>query len=81
MTEIKLNIGEKIEFVEYAKILTVKDGDIIVLKTDQILTVDTIEYLKNSLSSSVKELGENIKVKIIILEQGMDIGVLRKGEP
>ena len=61
---------EKIDFIESMKVLKLEPGDIIVLKSDQVLGMEMIKIFK-------EQIGKVTKNKILILEGGSDIGVLR----
>ena len=65
----------KIDFIQSLSKLEFKDGDIIVLKTPNRLSKDSREYLEKFIGSISKALP--VKVRMIILEDGMDIGILR----
>lgn len=56
--------------------LVIKDGDIVVLKHARMLTDEACNRLKQIVDSQLKPIYPNIKV--LVLEEGMDIGVLTK---
>ena len=62
---------EKIDFIKSMKVLKLEPGDIIVLKSDQVLSMEMIKLLKD-------HVGKITETKVLILEPGLDIGVLRK---
>ena len=64
---------DKIDFIESMKILKCEPGDIVVLKIDMALTEDVYSRLK-------KHIKGIVKTEVLILQQGMDIGILRKNE-
>jgi len=63
----------KIDFVQELKVLKVQPGDVIILKTDLIFRSGEAA---SALANHVKEI-IGAGVKVILLEQGMGIGVLR----
>jgi len=68
---------KKIDYIKSLQTLTIKENDILVVKTPNVLTKDVYVYLtaqiENNLPDSLKG-----KIKIFLLEEGMDIGVIRK---
>lgn len=66
-----------INFLQSMQKLELKEGDIIVLRHPYKLSEETIVNLKSQIQLIIKSAGFN--VKIMVLEEGMDIGVLRKG--
>ena len=67
---------DEIDFIQSMQRLDIKDGDILVLKTKSILSEHAISNLKNSIELAINIIG--FKVKCLVLEDDMDIGVLRK---
>lgn len=65
-----------IDYLKTMQKLDVKDGDIIVIKNPYKLSAETYTNLRLAIQKILKEYGYNVKV--MILEDGMDIGVLRK---
>ncbi len=61
---------DKIDYIESMKILRCKPGDIVVLKTNRILDAEIANHIENIIQKVVNN-------KCLILEDGMDIGVLR----
>jgi len=70
---------EKIEFIKSMQVLELKKNDILVFKTDERLSVETHKHFKEAIE---EYLPDNIKgkVKVLILDSGMDIGVIRRNE-
>ena len=70
---------EKIEFVKSMQVLELKENDILVFKTDERFSAEAHKHFKEAIEEC---LPDNIKgkVKMWILESGMDLGVIRKGE-
>ena len=68
----------KIDFIESMKVLEFKRGDVIVMTTSGPIPTDVRDYLRGAVKEvfHVEERG----VKVVILEDGMDIGIMR-GEP
>ena len=56
--------------------LDIKDNDIIVLRHPYALSRNCSEHLRSIVTDIIKDAGFNVKA--IVLEEGMDIGVLRK---
>lgn len=67
---------KRVNFLQSMQKLDVKDGDIIVLRHPQRLSAIAHDNLKVSIEKSIKHFGLNIRV--LVLEENMDIGVLRK---
>ena len=59
--------------------LNITDGDCLVIKCPHVVSRDEAFHLKSAFTALVDNLGVNAKV--IILDRGMDIAVLTKGEP
>ena len=70
-------LEEDIRFLQSVQKLDVKDGDIIVLKHPGVLKSETAVYLRESLQEALHKWGYN-GLKVVLLEEGMDMGVLRK---
>ncbi len=66
----------KIDFIESMKVLNYKRGDIIVLKISVKLSKDTGAYIKEAIHLALDPQKEG--VKFMILDAGMDIGILRR---
>jgi hypothetical protein len=65
----------KIDFIQSFGKLELKDGDIIVLKSPKALGRKDITNLKIFFETFLKKLP--VKIKTIVLEDGLDIGILR----
>ena len=66
----------EIILLEAMQKLEIKDGDIVVFKSQKILSQIAINNIKNSMAKIFKDLA--LQCKSIILEEGMDIGVISK---
>lgn len=64
------------EWLEDMKVLDLQPGDILVLRSDEILSQRYKEHLYDQLSAVFERLGHD-EVEAVVLEDGMDIGVLR----
>ena len=71
-------MSDRIDFLESMQKLDVKDGDIIVLRYGAKLSKETSTNLRDAIQEIIKGFGFNVKA--MILEDGMDIGILRKKE-
>ena len=65
-----------INFLQSMQKLELKEGDIVVLRHPYKLSSDTITRLKTEIKEHIRAGGFNVKV--MVLEEGMDIGLLRK---
>jgi hypothetical protein len=63
-----------VEFIQSISKLEVKPGDTIIIKTPHRLNEKLYEAINDSIRGA---LGLDQKIKIVILEDGMDIGILR----
>ncbi len=70
---------DKIDFIESMKVLEYKPSDIIVMKCSQKLSFDNRLWILESVQKVLDPI--NKRIKVMILEDGMDIGVLREGNP
>ena len=70
---------EEIEFVKSMQTLEIRENDLLILKVSERLRHDAIktiiEHVKAGLPDPIKG-----KVKVFVLEPGMDIGVVRGKE-
>jgi Mg2+/citrate symporter len=63
-------MAEELSMIEAMSVLEVRPGDIVVLKTPIRLTLEQ--------SNRIKEAAEKaLGMKVIVLQDGLDIGVLR----
>jgi hypothetical protein len=67
---------EEIEFIQSMQKLELMDGDILVLKHPRTLSDRTRASIKAAIEELATEAGFDIKA--FVLEDGMDIGILRK---
>lgn len=66
----------KVDYFQSIQKLDIKDGDVIVLKCKQRLSPEAFKNLKEAYQTAME--GFRIKdIKVLILEEGIDIGVLR----
>ena len=63
----------QIELIKAMEVLELKDGDIVVLKIDSFIYNEQAEVIR----SCVERVIDTNKHKILILQGGMDIGVVR----
>lgn len=66
---------EQVDLLCSIQKLDVKDGDVIVLMTDRVLSKVTVENIKGAVKESLKKSG--FDVNVLILEEGLKIGILR----
>jgi hypothetical protein len=67
---------ERISWLQSMQKLDMKDGDIVVLRHPLVLSKEAIKNICTTVKEIIKESGFNVKV--MFLEEGLDIGVLRK---
>lgn len=72
-------IGFDFKFAQHMQKLEVGDGDIIVCRYPGVLSEVAHERLKKDIEEVIKNMGTNVKV--IILEDGLDMSVLKKERP
>lgn len=63
---------QEIRYLGEVQRLEMKPGDVLVLKVDNFLTVDAKSHIRDVLKAAIGETG----AKALILERGMEIGVL-----
>ncbi len=67
--------------IEAVKVIRVQLGDIIVLRYPGVLSQEAMERLRRTFVDNILEpLSFKNKVKVAILEEGMDIEIMRKEE-
>ena len=66
---------DEIEFVKNVSVLEIKKGDLIVLKSPNVLSDSARFNLKDSMKKVLEDNG--IRNFVIVLEEGMEIGVIR----
>lgn len=64
---------DKIEWVESLKVLEVKDGDVIVIKTKHA----TSREFRDHVTEVINDLFKGKNIKTLVLDDETDIGVLR----
>lgn len=70
--------SKHVDYLQSMQKLDVKSGDVIVLRYQYKFSKETHDNIKAALEEIIKEYGFN-GVHVMILEEGMEIGVLRKG--
>lgn len=65
----------EMEFIQSMTRLDIRPGDIIALKVNRTLSIESARHLRDSLKSIFPD-----GTKIVILEDGMDIGAIRMDE-
>jgi len=69
---------KEIDCLQLMQKLEIKDGDVIVLKCKQKITNEAAKHMRESYQTAME--GFSIKdIKVLILEEGIDIGVITKG--
>jgi len=70
------DMEERVNWLQSMQKLDVKDGDIVVLRHPGVLP----EYLAKQLKKTVRKIvkGHGFDVHVMVLEEGMEIGVLRQ---
>lgn len=63
------------DVIEKVKVLELKDGDIVILKVQQQVSEKQLKMIKDLVKQYFEPLVHN---KVLVLEEGMDIEVLRK---
>jgi len=66
----------EVDFIQSISKLEIKEKDIIVIKVPFVLSRSVYENLKNLIFEVLKSQG--FQNKVIVLENGVDIGILRK---
>jgi len=69
---------DKIDFIQAMSTLEIKDGDIIVLKSSERLSAATIDRLREEIINALSDNDLFKDHKILVLDNRLDIGVLRK---
>jgi len=60
------------------KIAKLREGDILVLRSDLALSLDQIKRMKTTLEELLDEVGLRHKVAVVILDHGMKLDIFRK---
>jgi hypothetical protein len=63
---------EEPTWLNTVKVLSIKDGDAIVIKSPDFLSEDQVEFISSTIKKQFPNNG------ILIIEGGMDIGVLKR---
>lgn len=79
--EVERAVSENmnIQFLQNMKKLEVKDGDIIVLQYSHVLSEKAIVNMREAIREILQ--GFSVNVEVMILQEGMEIGVLTKEKP
>jgi len=67
---------QEIEFIKSVQALEVKEGDVLVVKVDALLSRDQTQRIVKEVENNLP-IGIKCKVTVFVLERGADIGVLR----
>ena len=70
------SIQNDIKFLQSMQKLEIKEGDIVILRHPYKLSEQATANLKTSIEKVIRSGGFNVKV--MVLEEGMDIGILSK---
>ena len=70
------SIQNDIKFLQSMQKLEIKEGDIVVLRHPCKLSEQAVTNLKTQIKELIRSGGFNVKV--MVLEEGMDIGVLQR---
>ena len=76
LIEDKIDQSFRVRFLEGMQKLEVKDGDTVVITTPFALSAQTRKNLGEAIKQQIKNFGYNVNV--MLLEEGMKIGVLTK---
>lgn len=66
---------KEVELIKAMQVLEIKTGDVVILKTDIVLSSEAVARLNQAVREHLHAIERNITV--FVLEEGMDIGVLR----
>ena len=66
----------EIEFIKSMQILEIHENDILVIKIEQKIGMERSEKIKKMVEDNLPA-GMKGKIKVFILEEGTDIGILR----
>lgn len=67
------------EWLDDLKVLTLRDGDIVVVRCQRLLSDVAAHHLKEKVTEVIESVmaERGIRFKVMVFEEGMDIGVLR----
>jgi len=74
--EEKIQEALGVKWIQSMQRLDVKDGDILVLRYPGVLSSKAAGHLRAAFQETIKGFGYD--VRILILEEGMEMGTLRK---
>jgi len=75
----KDSLRQDLAFIQSMQKLEIKDGDIVVIKHPMSLSPAVRKRMAACLQPTIKDFGFNIHV--VVLDEGMDIGVLTRDVP
>jgi len=64
---------KEIEFIKSVQVLKIRENDILVIKVDRRLSEELVRRIRNTVLDNLPESLKN-KIKIFILEPGVDLG-------
>ena len=67
---------ERVNWLQSMQKLDVKDGDIVIFRYPHVMRYDAHKNLRDALKETLKNFGYDVHV--MVLEDGLEIGVLRK---
>lgn len=67
---------ERVNWLQSMQKLEIKNGDIVVIRHPGILKKEAIDNLKFTIQAMIKKYG--FDVHVMVFEEGLEIGVLRK---
>jgi hypothetical protein len=70
--------GNELILIESLKVLEIKDNDLVVIKVNDQLNSNMIDKITKGIIGIFKQRGLE-GVQCLVLENGMDIGVIRQG--
>ena len=74
-------MSEALRLIEAVKVISVRAGDVLILKTPHILSQQTYKDMIKGLEDYVlKHLGLESSVKIMVLDQGLDLEIIRRDD-
>jgi hypothetical protein len=68
-----------IEFIKNMQILELKEDDLLILKIKNSLSTEKLEKITKEIKNKIPEKLKN-KIGILILEENIDIGIIRQEE-
>ena len=65
------------DIIQAIEVLKIQKGDALILKTAMVLSESAIKRLKDSLKDLIKRMGIKDEIPIVILDEGIEIEILR----